>query len=162
MYAQYVSIKLVREKKIKYDMALFIPEDCCKIASEILAVADADREKGLGFYLNGKRRINAINLISIGTVNKCYMHPREVFKPAVLSNAVSVILVHNHPGGDAMPSKGDHNSTRLLIRAGRILGIEILDHIIIAATRYGEIHYWSMRERDAWLFAIEDVLSVEY
>ena len=160
MYAQYVSLKLVCKKKVKYDRVLLVPEACCQIASEILI--DADKEKVLAFYLDGGRKINAINLVSIGTANKCMIHPREVFKPAILCNAVSVILAHNHPGGDSKPGKNDYDSTRMLIRAGRIVGIEILDHIIIGMNRYGEICYWSMRERDPWLFNLENALAVEY
>jgi DNA repair protein RadC len=84
-----------------------------------------------GLYLNGHNRIIKDEVISIGTINANMIHPREVFRPAIEHNAVALIIAHNHPSGEAKPSDEDINITRELIRAGKILGINLLDHIII-------------------------------
>lgn len=74
--------------------------------------------------------------ISIGSLNSTVVHPREVFKTAVLASAASVILAHNHPSGDPTPSKEDIGLTKKLVEAGEILGIKVLDHIIVGVNQY--------------------------
>lgn len=88
-----------------------------------------------GIYLNAHHRVIHDETISIGTVNANMVHPREVFKPALEYAAVAVILVHNHPSGDTEPSTADRDITQQLIEAGKLLGIDLLDHIIV--TKYG-------------------------
>lgn len=84
-----------------------------------------------GIYLNSHNRILRDEVISIGTVNSNMIHAREVFRPAIECNAAALILAHNHPSGEAMPSKEDEDITKDLVQAGKILGISILDHVII-------------------------------
>jgi len=81
--------------------------------------------------LSAKHIVNAINTVSLGILDASIVHPREVFKPAILSNASSVIVGHNHPSGDPEPSPEDVAVTRRLVDAGKILGIDVLDHIVI-------------------------------
>ncbi len=81
--------------------------------------------------LNTKNNITGINVVSIGSLNSSLVHPREVFKAAILGNAAAIILAHNHPSGDPSPSPEDLEITRRLVEAGKILGIEVLDHVII-------------------------------
>jgi DNA repair protein RadC len=81
--------------------------------------------------LNTRRRLIAMHHISHGTLDTILVHPREVFKPAITANAAAIILVHNHPSGDPTPSEADIKVTRDLIRAGQLLKIEVLDHIIL-------------------------------
>ena len=71
-------------------------------------------------------------LISRGTLNASLVHPREVFRPAILASAAAIILVHNHPSGDPEPSDEDVSLTKRLVKAGEILGIEVLDHLVVA------------------------------
>ena len=85
--------------------------------------------------------VSAIQIISVGSLNTCLVHPREVYKPVLLASANAAIIVHNHPSGDPNPSPQDIEITRQLTEAGKILGIELIDHIII-----GYQKYWSMRE----------------
>ncbi len=85
-------------------------------------------------HLDGKNRIVAIDVVSIGSLNQSIVHPREVFKTALLSSAAAIILLHNHPTGDPGPSPEDIAITRRLKEAGDMLGIKILDHIIIGET----------------------------
>ena len=81
--------------------------------------------------LNTRRRVKGHCLISIGTLDSVVVHPRDVFRPAVIGAAAGVILVHNHPSGESNPSQADIQVTRELIRAGQILRIEVVDHIVI-------------------------------
>ena len=101
-----------------------------------------DREHFLAVLLDTKNRILASELISIGSLDASLVHPRELFKAAVRHSASAVILVHNHPSGDPSPSSADLSCTRRLAEAGRLLGIEVLDHVII-----GDGEYVSFRER---------------
>jgi DNA repair protein RadC len=91
--------------------------------------------------LSTKHRVIAYHEVSRGTLDATLVHPREVFKAALLSNAASIILTHNHPSGDPTPSPDDHQLTRRLVDAGRLIGVEVLDHIIV-----GDGHYFSFKE----------------
>ena len=86
--------------------------------------------------LSTKHRVIAYHEVSRGTLDATLVHPREVFKAALLSNAASIILTHNHPSGDPTPSPDDHQLTRRLVDAGRLIGVDVLDHIIVGDTRY--------------------------
>lgn len=81
--------------------------------------------------LNPRRRIKGHFLVSTGTADSVFTHPREVFRGAIIASAAAVILVHNHPSGDPAPSEADIKTTRDLIRGGQLLKIEVLDHIIM-------------------------------
>ena len=92
-----------------------------------------------GLYLNSHNRIIRDEVISIGTINSSIIHPREVFHLAIECNAAAVILAHNHPSGEATPSKEDVDITEQLIQAGKILGIHVLDHVIIARDTFTSV-----------------------
>ena len=92
----------------------------------------ADREIFVALHLNARNQPVGHEVVSIGSL----VHPREIFKAAILSNSAGVILVHNHPSGDATPSREDIELTRRMVKAGEILGIEVLDHIIVAGDRF--------------------------
>lgn len=85
--------------------------------------------------LNTRRRVKGHHLVSIGTLDTIIVHPREVFRAAVIAGASAVVLAHNHPSGDPTPSDSDIKVTRDLIRAGQLLKIEVLDHVIIGVGR---------------------------
>lgn len=93
--------------------------------------AGADRECFWVLHLNTKNRIIEKELVSIGTVSSSLVHPREVFKKAILNGATSLITVHNHPSNDITPSQDDRSIWKRLDEAGSIVGIHVLDHIII-------------------------------
>ena len=97
--------------------------------------------------LNTRRRLIGLETISQGTLDTLLVHPREVFKRAIAANASAVVLVHNHPSGDPTPSEADIKVTRDLIRAGQLLKIEVLDHVIIGRrTTERQKDYVSLRE----------------
>ena len=88
----------------------------------------------------------ARTMISLGLLDSCPVHPREVFRQAIIDSAAAIILVHNHPSGDTTPSAEDLRVTRQLVEASRILGIRVLDHIIVAREGEGRPGYLSIRE----------------
>lgn len=104
---------------------------------------NADREMLIICSLNTKCSPLSLEIAAIGSVNSCIVSPREVFKNAILSNAASIIVFHNHPTGDCTPSVEDLSVTKCLIEAGELLGIPILDHIIIGDS----YSYLSLREK---------------
>lgn len=101
-----------------------------------------DREVLRIVLLDAKNRVLSSPIVSVGTVDASLAHPRECFKEAIKQSAVSVIFVHNHPSGDPQPSSCDIELSRQLVEAGRLLGINVLDHIII-----GDGVFVSLRER---------------
>jgi len=97
--------------------------------------------------LNTRRRLIRVEEVIDGTIDQLLVHPREVFKAAIAANAAAVVLAHNHPSGDPTPSEADIKVTRDLIRAGQLLKIDILDHVIIGRAAEGRTKgYSSLRE----------------
>lgn len=95
----------------------------------------ADCETLVVLLLNTRRRVKGHHLVSIGTIDTLLVSPTSVFRTAIVGNAAALILVHNHPSGDPTPSESDIKVTRDLIRAGQLLKIEVLDHVIIGQGR---------------------------
>lgn len=98
-------------------------------------VSDSNREEFHIVCLDTKNQVIATHQVSVGTLDASLVHPREVFRPAVKDSASSVILVHNHPSGDPTPSREDFAVTTRIEEAGKILGIDVLDHIVLGAFR---------------------------
>jgi len=95
-----------------------------------------DREEMLAIILDSKNTITGIHTISIGTLTMSIVHPRETFKAAILMSAAAIILAHNHPSGDPTPSAEDRALTDRLVKAGNLLGIRVIDHVIVGDNRY--------------------------
>jgi len=110
-------------------MTVKCPQDVANILMDEMRYLD--RENFRTVSLNTKNRVLGIDSVSVGSLNSSLVHPREVFKTPIRRSAASIILVHNHPSGDPAPSREDINVTRRLVEAGRILGIEVLDHLIV-------------------------------
>lgn len=107
-----------------------------------------DREVFIVLLLNVKNRIIAEEIVSIGILDGALIHPREVFCAAVHEKAAGIIVAHNHPSGDPTPSIADGEVTKRLREAGKILGIPLIDHVIIAP---GEVNnFYSFREKSKW------------
>jgi DNA repair protein RadC len=106
------------------------------------SIKDKAKEHFKLILLNPRNKIIGISTISIGTLNASLVHPREVFKDAITHSAASVVLAHNHPSGDPEPSEDDITITKRLIEAGKILGVEVIDHIIISKNGF-----FSFKER---------------
>jgi len=114
--------------------------------SEILSASDVwnfcadirvlQKEHFVAFYLDTQNSLIERQTISIGTLNSSLVHPREVFEPALSFHAASVIIAHNHPSGELKPSSEDREVTKRLLEAGKIIGIDIIDHIILGKKGY--------------------------
>ena len=129
-------IKVVRERRQGYGPLRQV-RDAKAVYEAFRAHFDpVDREQFLAVILNGRNQILGFNLIALGTLTSALVHPREVYKAAILANAAAIIVVHNHPSGDPEPSDEDKALTRRLKDAGEILGIRILDHVVIGDGRY--------------------------
>ena len=96
--------------------------------------------------LDTRYRLLRVEEVSLGSVNESIAHPRDVFRPAVISSAYAVVVVHNHPSGDPAPSQSDHSLTRRLAEAAELLQIKLLDHVIIGAPADGRLPYFSFKE----------------
>jgi DNA repair protein RadC len=107
------------------------PEDAARVFAQYLQ--GSDREHFVVMMLDTKSRVIGLNTVSVGTLDQTLVHPREVFKPAILANASSLIVCHNHPSGDPQPSPEDNHVTAKLAEAAKIIGIDLLDHIVIGA-----------------------------
>ena len=134
-YIPKIQISMVKE--------IYISKESFKNSAEIAQseivekeLRHADREKFICLHLNVKNNIISYEVVSIGNLSSSLVHPREVFKGAILANASSVVFLHNHPSGDPQPSSEDKSVTGLLVKAGDILNIRVLDHIIIAGKTY--------------------------
>jgi DNA repair protein RadC len=106
-----------------------------------------DVESLIVILLNARLRPIGWQIISTGTLDTLLVHPREVFKPAIVMNAAAIVLAHNHPSGDPSPSEADIKVTRDMIRAGQLMKIEVIDHVIMGrATPEQPKEYASLRE----------------
>lgn len=127
-----LKIQLVRDGSSLYNTnAISCPEDAAEIAAKHFEDMASDREVFSVILLDVKNHVIGINVVSIGSLSASVVHPREVFKAAILANAANIILTHNHPSGDPAPSKEDISITSRLVQAGRLMDIPVLDHIII-------------------------------
>lgn len=109
------------------------PQDACRAAA---AIRSAAKEHFLALYLDARNVVIHEEVVSIGSLNANIVHPREVFRPAIVHAAAAVVVVHNHPSGDVSPSKEDIQLTSRLVETGRMLGIEVLDHVIISESSF--------------------------
>lgn len=116
------------------------PEDVWK---ELKDIRDNKKEHFVVFYLDSRNQEIKREIISVGSLNASLVHPREVFEPAIKHLAAQIILAHNHPSGDTEPSEDDLTVNKRLVEAGKILGIEVIDHIIVTQSRY-----FSFKERN--------------
>ncbi len=110
------------------------PQDVSSLVMEEMRFLD--REQFRIVLLDAKNHVLGLRTVSIGSLSSSIVHPREIFKEAIARSSAAIILVHNHPSGDPTPSQEDVEVTRRLIEAGRLLGIEVLDHIVVGDNRY--------------------------
>ena len=106
------------------------PEDVVRALPKL---AREQREHFVIVLLNARHEVLRVETVSVGSLNASIVHPREVFKPALIHSAASVVLAHNHPSGDPEPSEEDLSITRRLVEVGELLGIAVLDHVILAS-----------------------------
>jgi len=125
---------LVREGENDEVIKLSNPTDVYDLVKDELA--NSDREMLLSVMLTVKNQLIGVETVSIGLINTTSMLPREIFKSAILANAVSIVLCHNHPSGELIPSKEDIQFTNVIVDAGKLLGISVFDHLIVSNKGY--------------------------
>jgi DNA repair protein RadC len=131
----------VRTRKVSNDE--YIINSPSSIASLVREIEDGEqKEYFMVVYLNTKNRM-ILNVVSVGTMTEALVHPREVFRTAVLHGATSIIVAHTHPSGQCQPSAEDIATTKRLVEAGKILGIAVVDHVVVGDIDHG---YASLKE----------------
>lgn len=130
-----ISLKLVKDKSIKYNFSYAKePKKVVELVKGV--IGDTDREYVVVLNLNTRLEPNSIEICGIGSLSEAMIHPREIFKSGIISNANSIVLVHTHPSGCVDPSPEDFLITKRIKSAGELLGIPLMDHLIIGDTDY--------------------------
>jgi DNA repair protein RadC len=122
-------LALIKEPGVK-PQAIGSPEDLDRFIEPLKHYSE---EHFVSFHLDGKNQVIGYHIVSHGTLTASLVHPREVFKAALLANSNGLIVAHNHPAGSLTPSPEDVEVTKQLIKAGNILGVKIVDHIIVSS-----------------------------
>lgn len=139
-------VKLVKESSSLYELEcngiIRSPQDAHEIFNKVFDAENLTKEHLLLASLNTKNKVVALHIVHIGSVNASIVHPREIFQLALLDNASAIIIAHNHPSGNPMQSQEDIHITRRIVEAGKVIGIELLDHIVI-----GENCFESLKEK---------------
>jgi DNA repair protein RadC len=125
-----VGPRLFRPAPARERMSITSPEAAVDVIAPLLR--DRDREHCVAALLDTKHRLIDVPTISVGSIDHTFMSPREVFRDALLANASAVVVAHNHPSGDPEPSIDDEKITKRLVAAGQVVGIDVLDHVVIA------------------------------
>jgi DNA repair protein RadC len=134
MAAFEVSRRLQSQSKWSPDKKITSPKDIAEFFVPLLR--DELKEKFLVVCLNSANKVTKFETISVGSLNSNVVHPREIFKFAIENSSASIILIHNHPSGNLEPSNEDIQITKKIVESGKILNIEVLDHIIVAGNSF--------------------------
>jgi len=138
-HVNWVKLMVVRDsgRPTLQKQQILSSDDVYSLTKTLMAYTDTlDREEFFIIGLDGKNRMTFAHSVSVGSLTASIIHPREVFKMAILGNAASIILAHNHPSGDTKPSPEDIDITNRLSTCGKLLGIKVLDHIILGDKNY--------------------------
>lgn len=130
------TLRLIKENVSTKSTPIKSPGDVYRLMKFL---AKEEREKTYVLHLNCRQEVVAMELVSVGTLTHSVIHPREIFKAAILNNSHRIICVHNHPSGDISPSADDKSMTHLLKNAGNLLGIPLADHVIIGSKGFTSI-----------------------
>ena len=132
-----VSLRLVNEKTCEYNPTIIhTSADVVKFIDDLEDIRNHTEERIYCIAMNTKNKIIGFSQIAQGSINTCNLDIKELFKTILLCNASKFILIHNHPSGDSTPSKNDYQMTEKIKEASKIMGIEFLDHIVIAQNGY--------------------------
>jgi DNA repair protein RadC len=149
-----VATKAVYKYSLQRRKVLEVREECrvsepAEVAAFVreLGLVENEQEHFLSIMLDAKHAIRGYTLVTIGLVDRTQVHSREVFRSAILQGATKIVLAHNHPSGDYAPSAQDVACTRQLVEAGKIIGIEVLDHVIVGQPNVLGRDFFSFREQ---------------
>ena len=142
---QFNKVVLVRESAHRYNLPTSVlgPEEAVRAINELMHLDTEAQEVFVTLFLDVKNHITGIHEVARGILSAAPIHPREVFKAAILSNTASMIIAHNHPSGDPQPSTEDRQITSKLVKIGELMDITIIDSIVIGDSR----HYYSFKEK---------------
>jgi len=158
------TVKKVKAKPIKQKMRFVLrdeivgygekqlldsPEKIYEFFRDVVATEEnfeLQKEHVVVAIVNTRLRLMGYNIISVGSVNEANAHPREIMRPVVIAAGYGFIMMHNHPGGDASPSRADEQVTRRIVGASAIMQVRFLDHVIIGVGAPGRSPYYSFRE----------------
>lgn len=138
-----VSVRLVKDSKLMSETQIKTPQQAIGVVGDMLC--QMDREVLCAINLTTKGTPINCSIVSIGSISSSIVVPREIFKASILSNAAQMIILHNHPSQELTPSREDIDITDTLIRAGSLIGIPLLDHIIVGGSNE---HFYSFRAND--------------
>lgn len=138
------TFEVVREAAAEYHPTVGSPQEAALIARRV--IGSELSEVVIALMLDSRHRVMGYTEVCRGTVNASRLTPRDVFLPALLSNAAAVVVAHNHPSGDWSPSAADHRVTQALREAGDLLGLPLLDHLIVT-----DAHHYSFRDAHGWI-----------
>jgi DNA repair protein RadC len=136
IYKAFKTIKAVYERTEEYKVNAPRVTSSSDVFSWFRDLQDETKEHFLALHLDSKNRVLCIDQVSTGSLNASIVHPREVFKVALLSSAAAVVFVHNHPSGDLELSREDIELTARLNDAGKLLGIRVMDHVVVGENGY--------------------------
>lgn len=136
MLIQKYRLELVKESRGTYDSKLSEPQLVVEMLNGVLKLNIQAEEVFMVLCLDTKNKVIGAFEVSRGTINSSIVHPREIFKRALLCNAASIIVAHNHPSGEVTPSKEDISITDRLKSAAELMGIPLVDHLIVGESRY--------------------------
>jgi DNA repair protein RadC len=139
----YMTYQIVSERKLKHEAKIKNPIEVFELVKRYAA---SQQEHFILLTLNGSHIVISISIITIGLVNRTIVHPREVFCRAISDRASAIIVCHNHPSGALIPSKEDKQITERIYKAGVIIGIPLLDHVVFSETDFA-----SMRQQGDFL-----------
>ena len=140
---EIVAIRMIKDNPLFSDKPVDSPKAAVELLGEYLC--ELDREVVCVINLRSDGMPINCNFVSVGALNECMAHPREIFKTSILSNAASMLLVHNHPSGNLKPSTTDTELTDKMLRLCEMMSIPLLDHIIVGGDNTS---YFSFREKD--------------
>jgi DNA repair protein RadC len=138
-----IRLALIRERDVR-SVTITTPDD---LSPYLEPLKHFSEEHFVSYHLSSPNQVIGYHVVSHGTVSASLVHPREVFKAALLGNSHGIIVAHNHPGGSLNPSDDDIQTTTQLVRAGKILGVRVLDHLIVSINGI-----YSIRENYGHLF----------
>jgi len=128
-----MTYQIISERKLKRKVKIGNPSEAYGVVKRY---AGAKQEYFILLTLNGSRNVISVSIVTIGLANKTIVHPREIFSKAIKDNSTAIIICHNHPSGEVIPSDEDIRLTKDIFLAGEIIGIPLVDHIIISKKGY--------------------------
>ena len=145
LYEFTLSRKKVLEMREMPDTRIESPAQLNEVMRS-LGLHEVEQEHFVVFFLDAKHHLRGFSTVFVGMIDRCQVHAREVYRNAILNGSARIILAHNHPSNDPTPSAQDIACTRQLVEAGKIIGIEVLDHVIVGEPGPSSKGYVSLRE----------------